>query len=199
MTDYPIIFSAPMVRALFDGRKTMTRRLAWRVAKRSKDFPGVVGSFLVKSPWQNVKPGDRLWVRENFAVIDGGTIRDGAGGAMDYVDTEIIYAADRKPYTKITPCIHMPRRLSRLTLIVTATKIEPLQAITEDDAMAEGAPLAVAGVDSRRGPIRMYRTGFVALWRDLHGPDAWMENPDVVAVSFRVIQSNVDAVEAKAA
>lgn len=196
MTDYPIIFSAPMVRALLEGRKTMTRRLAWRGTMPTPSFPE--GTMRATS-WQKVKPGDRLWVRENFAVIDGGTIRDGAGGAMDYVDTEIIYAADRKPYTKITPCIHMPRRLSRLTLIVTATKIEPLQSISERDAEAEGAPLAVAGVDSRRGPIRMHRTGFVGLWRSLHGDDAWAANPDVVALTFRVVKANVDAVEAKAA
>lgn len=47
MKEYPIIFSAPMVRALLEGRKTQTRRLA-------------------SSPLAKVQPGDRLWVRESF-------------------------------------------------------------------------------------------------------------------------------------
>ncbi len=72
MPDHPIIFSAPMIRALLDGRKTQTRRLAWRERKCSggpindgggqMDYvePSMVRS---PSPWQRVQPGDRVWVR----------------------------------------------------------------------------------------------------------------------------------------
>src|SRR5438477_7174905 len=62
MTDIPIIFSAPMVRALLAGDKTMTRRLAWRQVE-DKLACGVID---VPSPWQRVQPGDHLWVRETW-------------------------------------------------------------------------------------------------------------------------------------
>src|SRR5580692_1161056 len=127
MTDRPIIFSSAMVRALLDGRKTMTRRLA-------------------TSPLRKTGMGDRLWVRESVWLNQG----DVGAGRVRYRATE----PDFKGYW--TPSIHMPRWASRITLEVTGSRIERLQAITERDAQAEGAELAIAGTDYWSGPLRTY-------------------------------------------
>jgi hypothetical protein len=76
---------------------------------------------------------------------------------------------------------------------VGATKIEPLQAISEADARAEGVGLAVAGT-SPDGPIKTHRTAFVRLWGELHGTESWLSNPEVVAISGKVIAQNIDKV-----
>src|SRR5579872_7240504 len=121
MTDRPIIFSAPMVRALRGGRKTMTRRLA-------------------TSPLAKARAGDRLWVRESFTLYDREEPIEG-GKFFRRVPTPM-YAADYEGFNKPdrdwswSPSIHMPRWASRLTLIVTAVKVERLQEISEEDARA---------------------------------------------------------------
>lgn len=185
MPDFPIIFSAPMIQALLRGDKTMTRRLAWRERKTTEPNQYKMSP----TAWQRVRPMDRLWVRENFAPT---------------VNTAIYRADGEKQPGACCGCawrpsIFLPRRLSRFTLIITATKIERLQDISEEDAKSEGAFLSVAGVDYSGFPIRTHRTGFVRIWNELHGDKSWLDNPEVVAVSFRVIKANIDAPEAKAA
>jgi hypothetical protein len=99
------------------------------------------------------------------------------------------------------PSIHMPRRVSRLTLDVTAVKIERLQEITEDDARAEGVlyvpghgDLSPAELSADPGYSNYLncRLGFWALWDTLHGPGAWAQNPEVVALTFAVHELNID-------
>jgi hypothetical protein len=206
MTDRPIIFSAPMVRALLDGRKTMTRRLAWNEK----------GAATI---WQRVVPGDRLWVRESIKQYD---------------ETAWFYAADQAPIEieadnpkaaamvawahhqerDHAPSIHMPRMFSRLTLIVTAAKLQRLHAITDREAEAEGVVFETAdppfwyvpgihphsitaiGIEERHpcAPIG----SFAKLWNYLHGVGEWEANPQVVALTFTVHQSNVDALQVAA-
>ena len=177
MSDRPIIFSAPMVRALLDGRKTMTRRYAWRIEKGddAECFPTI---------WQRVKPGDRLWVRESFARPKGGSI---------FYRTDSFAAG-----LTWHPSIHMRRDYSRLTLIVTATRIEWLWSISENDCLAEGIPpITLEGAWTKPLPEKpntraIYGGAFCKLWNDLHGPGSWDANPEVVALTFTVHKGNID-------
>jgi hypothetical protein len=214
--DIPIIFSGPMVRALLDGRKTMTRRLAWRDARKCEepgegsrlkyqlDDNGVTGKIthhLRPSPWRNVQPGDRLWVRESFSgPYDYRVISPG----MWCPGIPVWYWADGNPsdgdWTKNNPSIFMPRWASRLTLVITETKIERLQDISQDDATAEGWPVNPPPVfDDPEVNRDAARDWFSELWEGLHGVQSWQENPEVVALSFRVIRANIDAAEARVA
>lgn len=156
-TERPILFSGAMVRALLAGTKTQTRRavksvelargeaMGVRVAPGTFcyiDFDGVPGlswrpfggSPTVPYPPEKVAaacpygaPGDRLWVRETWAK---------AGEVGDSVE----YRADNGDPTngRWRPSIHMPRRVSRLTLEVTDVRVERLQDISESDSQAEG-------------------------------------------------------------
>lgn len=229
MTDFPIIFSGPMVRALLDGRKTQTRRLLY--SRRKMRPPGTIPAsasmmhverggrrvvlwppmefstthYWTLSGWQNVKPGDRLWARETFAP------RVGEDGGPDQNQHYVKYRASahdqETPYNEMdwhtwprkwTSPIHMPRWASRLTLIVTATKIEPVQKIIAEDAEAEGVLRHVA----ERSLDKVFRGErdvtaikyFGDLWRSLHGAESWDSNPEVVAMTFRVIKENIDNV-----
>jgi hypothetical protein len=186
--DIPIIFSGPMVRALLDGRKTMTRRLS-------------------TSPLRNASVGDRLWVRESLGQIEATSGTREAFYAADGEDVVDEHGFNLVPWWKGAgglPSIHMPRRVSRLTLVVTATKVEPLQDISAADAKAEGCELFVPGhgwitKDDLAEGYSNYldaRAGFEDIWRTLHGAESWMANPQVVAISSRVVKANIDSLEA---
>lgn len=254
MTDRPIIFSAPMVRALLAGRKTMTRRLAWRASL--VDTPGNVRArrvghlFQQASPWQRVQPGDRLWVRETFWIAEkysygcspsgeeinppplahrsGDLVHFAAAGDPPNVsnrhypgglrDGSGAFAAP-DPYAiwRLFPSIHMPRWASRLTLVVTAVRVERLQAISETDAQAEGMVFVNHGTgaygrardgwhsdsaEAAKGPdycLSTARFAFANLWGSLHGAGSWAANPEVVALTFTVHQHNIDTTERAAA
>lgn len=74
--------------------------------------------------------------------------------------------------------IHMPRTASRITLEVTAVRIERLHDIAEADAQAEG-------VDRIRASVPTYRDAYRYLWEEIHGLGAWEANPWVWVVKFR--------------
>lgn len=128
----PILFNTEMVRAILEGRKTVTRRLV-----KGQDP-------MVKAPYQ---PGDILWVRETFRVDylsntpGAGRIRykaDGAysdfGFAVERYD--MMRRAQRKPGWR--PSENMPREAARIFLRVTAVRAERLQEITPEDVEREG-------------------------------------------------------------
>lgn len=221
MPDRPIIFSAPMVRALLEGRKTQTRRVL-------KDQPtpnepiggaspygqdwvwqhGTDGSvFRQMLPPPPYAPGDRLYVREAWCTSPAyDDIKPSEMGG----DESIRYAADGTWESwgwgnlgcvegRARSPIHMPRWASRLTLTVTDVRVQRLQEISEADAMAEGIHrntsswFPIPGVD---GSGTTARAAFAGLWNSIHGDTAWDANPWVAAITFTVQHGNINQMEA---
>lgn len=189
-----------MVRALLEGRKTQTRRLA-------------------TSPLSKCVVGDRLYVRENFKEIAAGEVKNGYGevrygrgyqadGATVWngaptIIWDLTGQPSRGPLQfkerPWTPSIHMPRRYSRLTLFVTDVRFEKLQDISEQDAKAEGAYQQDSCDHVRRtceevgclGLGATFKDGFAQIWLDLHERESWLANPDLVALTFQVVRGNI--------
>lgn len=186
MSDKPILFSAPMIRALLDGRKTQTRRAL-------KPPYGTL-EFQPDGTWKPICtkffPGDRLWVREQCATWEG-RANDVVYRATEPDQGWADLVHDQKhgaPWKRRTS-IHMPRWASRLTLIVTDVRVQRLQDISDADALAEGCRGYVSPCgDYGETP----REEFHGLWNSIHGPDAWDANPWVVALTFDVHRSNID-------
>jgi hypothetical protein len=215
--DRPIIFSAPMVRALLDGRKSQTRRVLKKTA--AMDALAVFGPQFLTLPGNidliGYAPGDRLYVREAHAIgfeyEDGCPVLTDSGDMIEAVfyradDPGLIwYECGDEVKTPWRPSIHMPRTASRITLTVTEVRVQRLQEISEADAVAEGCawsdlwegftPCPDAG-DARYFNSRSAARSFKQLWLGIHGPDAWDANPWVVAVSFTVRKGNIDQVAA---
>lgn len=163
MKERPIIFNAPMVRALLAGKKTQTRR----VVKLPHQNPlGQWGPITMGGPgggrtsegnevpahgcighsrtgeiisYPNGQIGDQLWVREAYS---GPYECTGAPPREWWSGVPIWYWADGNPehgdWTKPKPGMHMPRWASRITLEITDVRVQRLQDISEADARAEG-------------------------------------------------------------
>lgn len=215
MRERPILFSAPMVRALLAGRKTVTRRLVkwprWADDDATRELlvppphevwlstVGEGGADARLPPYAEV--GDRLWVKETWRL----------GASRTQVAWNITYTADgqtlvsdigRVPETwrmpkaakrgNVSP-LFMPRWASRLTLEVTDVRIERLWAITEEDAVAEGVErrepgsFLVLGSEDEPPLYDTAREAFEHLWCDINGPGSWAANPWVWRVAFRVV------------
>lgn len=215
MSAKPILFSGPMVRALLDGRKTMTRRVlnpqpeslvdrdggALQVGLlhvEGEPLPRITQGRCITRQQVRFAPGDLLWVRETWRcngwASDLATIMYGASKGDGYTAMTEQYPVEGKTPVRVTgkwrPSIHMPRWASRITLAVTAVKVERLQDISEADAEAEGAAPVLVPPDGGSAP---HVEGFRALWNSINGPAAWDANPWVAAVSFDGHHVNVDA------
>jgi hypothetical protein len=210
--EIPILFSAPMVRAILSGRKTQTRRAlkpqpkpfllpdkSWcEVAiehQWEEDLPRIRLGKVITNQTLRWAPGDHLWIRETFSVVPSSAYRCSPGvvqtiNPSDQYDAAIYRASFDRSGGGIVwrPSIHMPRWASRITLDVTAVRIERLQDISEADAQAEGAPSCVMDDDGKfyqNNDIGTFRCGFAGLWDTINGPGAWDSNPWVAVIEFR--------------
>lgn len=201
MKERPILFSAPMVRAILDGRKTMTRRVVKphgavdMVRFISADnqptgefgwcpYPSLITKH-IRCPYG--QPGDRLWVRETWkthSIFDHLAPRD-------VPPSKVFYAAGPQAYSpsgsRWRSSIHMPRWASRITLEVTGVRVERLQDITEADAIAEGVDPANEPSELRWQHYVPHAVAFRRLWESINGAGSWDDNPWVWVVEFHRI------------
>ncbi|MEX5769099.1 hypothetical protein AB4Y55_25470 [Serratia nematodiphila] len=215
MKERPVIFNGEMVRAIIDGRKTQTRRaLNWKrqpyteMAERDDGslWPWAEdgergGDIWFSCPFGEV--GDRLWVRETFAILgnEDGCPIDWDGNLIkgDEKHADRIYKAscwqepgnyglwsipdrDTQYEGAWRPSIHMPHWASRITLEITAVRVERLNDISEEDARAEGVAPSQHIITP---PEALYRVGFLKLWESIYGEESWRANPWVWVIEFR--------------
>lgn len=213
MTERGMIFNAEMVRAIFDGSKTQTRRIMkvqpdspnfglLRITESTKSTD--IGKYhwaesnatgthsrsaLFSSPFG--QPGDRIWVREAFRVMGCATdvarlmyYASERNSFTEATRTVPVASCTKQPSQQWTPSIHMPRWASRITLEITDVRVERLNSITEDDARSEGIAPAAGGVDKGWE----HRINFRELWFSIYGADSWQANPWVWVIEFRRVE-----------
>ncbi len=185
MKEKPILFSGAMVRAILEGRKTMTRRVVkpqFRNSTEERFFREEQPTYLC--PFGI--PSQKLWVRETW--LDDGETKE---------QPQWIYRADNENYPRHEgqnwkPSIFMPRAASRILLEVTDVRVERLQDITEADARAEGVePDVDAGYWKGYifpGFYDSAKKSFASLWQSINGLGSWEQNPWVWVVSFKRIE-----------
>lgn len=164
--EIPILFNTEMVRAILDGHKTMTRRIVklqppkgawpifdaldcyqgegWAFQYPKEIAPGIIYNSIFKLPNNGKCPygqaKDTLWIREAWAQLDMDyKVVHGKLDSHEWQGCPIVYRADYPDKNiKWRPSIFMPRRACRITPKVVSIRIEYLQEITEEDAIAEG-------------------------------------------------------------
>lgn len=179
-----------------------------RVGKRTviTGLPASGDSLDVLSPYG---PGERLWVRESCwidkpcqfkprAFYADGWVRheNGAMGLSAGMEPSSAWTAELRTELynlnsalKRVSSIHMPRWACRTLLEVTGVKVERLNAISEEDARAEGcigwevcAPCDGGVIDWQSS-----REEFHDLWESIHGEGSWAKNPWVWAYTFKAL------------
>lgn len=203
----PILFNTEMVKAILDGRKTVTRRIVKNAPNNVYAGSCVLGAGLfdeathmrvVEAP---IKIGDILYVRETWTRLcyvdpDGYTHFDqemyyyAADGTPDItlVDDDGFMLDDQR--IKWKPSIHMPKEIARIFLRVKNVRVERLQDITADECPSEGVwPLANCQVGDRE---RYYKAAFAELWDSTIKPAdlpeyGWDANPWVFVIEFKRI------------
>lgn len=204
MKEGPILFNAETVNAVLDDRKTHTRRVInpqpprWKSyvsdPKFAPDDHAIITNkhgikYAVKCPYG--KPGDRLWVRE------------GLYKNLDFRNDNFYYRADNKGIgnerwqkfvdygwadKKYVLPIHMPRWASRITLEIVDVRVERVQDISEEDAIAEGCSGDGGKASSPMEPDEYdghsARHDFQQLWDSINGQRkiqfAWEDDDGIV-------------------
>jgi len=228
----PIIFSGPMVRAILNNQKTQTRRPmkpqpeSCPMCKDQGAYPeydehGYPVPVQCEFCWTNPnslfnlkqkcpygQPGDKLWVREKYYIVQNGHFTPGEVTfvyACDCPDDVHVIPKEKEhrlfefdispgyeiPAFGLHPSIHMPRWASRIDLEITGVREERLQDITEKDAVAEGYDESLWLCERckdhyEQEPISWFKY----TWDSLNAKKGfgWDSNPWVWVIEFRRIR-----------
>lgn len=217
-TEHPILFSTPMVQAILEGRKTMTRRMNnlklinqnpdhWHISETwiSLDGNETIHKIfansqngeikIIKNPFGN--PGDKLWVREKFNI---NTVPTGYPYHY-YADNDVFTDKDSERWK---PSIHMPKSAARIWLEITDVRVMQLQYISKSDAKNEGVtPLLMSSTQiiqygqlyqNYLKPVGRFNDGvcaissFYSLWCKINGEESFKSNPWVWVIEFKRIE-----------
>lgn len=197
----PILFSTPMVQAIIEGRKTMTRRVVpekivddyynyddWcnSVGKPESERFGFYRTYDKTYFLDRCKyvVGDILWVRETF---------QNANSIVNGVQSNYAYKADGSAFgdyeiEKWKPSIFMPFEACRLFLKITGVRVERLQDISQEDAIKEGC---IYGKGNGEIDYAVGDKHFPTLWAQINGEQSWKDNPWVYALTFEKFDHEV--------
>ncbi|MDP1620556.1 hypothetical protein [Sulfuriferula sp.] len=212
MKSRPILFSAPMVRAIIEGRKTMTRRVvklpkalaAGNLSNAIADqMHGVTPGLHIpmpdgstqrlRNPWGWPEPS-QLWVRETCRAEELPSGLDGVRYAADGAFRETENTRDAaEAWIKLNyyrggkgltvPTIHMPRWASRITLEITGMRVERLNEISGADCIAEG----IIEAEAPQYAFGLHEA-YQDLWESINGPGSWYVTPWVWVIEFAVVK-----------
>lgn len=224
MKELPILYNTEMVIALLAGKKTMTRRVlnpqpeeeyfGWNGECQTRvDNAKDANIILLRSPktkkavhvsdahliynekGSKYQIGDLLYVRETYCL--------GSNKPYHYAASVCNPKFD-KPNSGWKPSIHMPKSASRIWLKVSGVKVERLQDISKEDAIAEGVK-EIWGLGYKHYTAKKRFTkeelkdgcpflnspilSFLTLWESIYGDESLKANPWVFAYSFEVIST----------
>lgn len=220
--EYGVMFTAPNVRLIRQGLKVQTRRPLYVPTKHIRsarmdtryppdygagEFPNLPpGQAWTLSRWIDAQAGDRMWVRETWAAHWMYNDVPPREARSSHPNDNHWYAADPdgSPGThgcpasgrgKWRPPMFMPRWACRQVLDITKdARVERLSAITNRDAIAEGAQMWDMYLDRPVEPDKRtyggsFVLGYKRIWQGLYagGPMDWDRNPWVVVIDFRPV------------
>ena len=189
----PILFNTDMVRAILDGRKTVTRRaVKFKPGQNPQwtgyipDGPVLYGSNNIPASKSPYHPGDILYVRETWYKDPTRYMYK-----ANYSDTEKFFRDGKEVQIKWRPSIHMPKEAARLFLRVTDVRVERLQDITYEGCKAEGFD-GVIFEDDTEGLPAIAINRFSRMWdstikKKNIGLFDWDANPWVWVIGFERI------------
>ena len=196
MRELPILMNGAMVRAVLEGRKTVTRRLVKRqpFVHHWQMFPEYTGQWREGAGlWRfehriphNPRPDFEEWLRPPCQIGERLYVRETHFDGRNLNEGRVLFQADGDMSRfGWTPSLHMPKALARIWLEVTAVRVERVRDITAEQAIAEGMQSNLREHDA----VESLRNDFAQLWNGLAKPGArWDDNPWVWVVDFRRVE-----------
>lgn len=192
----PILFNTEMVRAILDGRKTVTRRvIRWDKADNALSCPDrrknieipddKIIERLCGAPY---RMADILYVRETWTILPVTPGDNFRPSGVYYYKADGDMRPDRFRDNGWHPSIHMPKEAARIFLRVQDVHVERVQEITGAECVREGIPQ-----ESLKEVGEAFTVGqFADLWDSTVKPSdralyGWDANPWVWVIDFERI------------